>query len=288
MKDQKIELPELPSWHEAERNCLFDAETPLDRFIFDNEPSECDDEWRQQLSAVMRESIAPYAKRIAELEAERKRGGEPVLDRGDLAFILDELRQASLYRAANLVADALSAPHPVEPDYRSDWCRAEGCSHKEAGSPVWETQPAEPVKVPSDGIEAVTDAIGAFADTRIMATRCRATQDEVNEAWQEVLDRLSRYGQPAQPTGKSPLQVAAKPSVQPGWQLVPVEPSIAMCIRGAEVTDQAINGHAAAQTYAAMLNAAPTPPADGQAQQDAALPVTPQEEEAWSEMEKRQ
>lgn len=62
--------------------------------------------------------------------------------------------------------------------------------------------------------------------------------------------------------------VAAQRCVPDGWKLVPVEPSIAMCIRGAEVTDQAINGHGAAQTYAAMLNAAPAPPAADQAQQE--------------------
>ena len=55
--------------------------------------------------------------------------------------------------------------------------------------------------------------------------------------------------------------IAAQPSVPEGWKMVPVEPSIAMCIRGAHVSDQAVNGHAAAQVYAAMLNAAPTPPA---------------------------
>lgn len=55
------------------------------------------------------------ALRRAAIEADRKRRREPVLDRADLAFILDELREAGLYRAANLVAEVLHAAQPDEP-----------------------------------------------------------------------------------------------------------------------------------------------------------------------------
>lgn len=125
MKDQKIELPELPSWHEAERNCLFDAETPLDRFIFDNEPSECDDEWRQQLSAVMRESIAPYAKRIAELESERQRRGEPIGVEitaliANMAAFLEVSGDPYADPLIKHAREVLSAPQPAEPVIISD------------------------------------------------------------------------------------------------------------------------------------------------------------------------
>ncbi|MDS1142428.1 hypothetical protein RE432_18495 [Pusillimonas sp. SM2304] len=65
---QQFKLPPLPTWNEAERNCLRNNETPLDRFIFDNEPSVCDAEWRQQLTAVLHAAIA----------LDRQGRGEPV------------------------------------------------------------------------------------------------------------------------------------------------------------------------------------------------------------------
>lgn len=75
---------------------------------------------------------------------------------------------------------------PADSDDRSDWCRFEGCSHKKAGSPVWERvaepvkcetckdsgivghseicpscadkwKPAEPVKVPTDYLQGLSD-----------------------------------------------------------------------------------------------------------------------------------
>ena len=45
-------------------------------------------------------------------------------------------------------------------------------------------------------------------------------------------------------------------AVPDGYVLVPAQPSIAMCINGAAAADNEINGHAAAQVYAAMLLAA--------------------------------
>ncbi|SOZ63499.1 hypothetical protein CBM2617_A70063 [Cupriavidus taiwanensis] len=74
----------------------------------------------------------------------------------------------------------------------------------------------------------------------------------------------------ATPTIKEPLKVdavgaddAPQCHAPEGWKLVPVNPSIAMCIRGAAGADNEINGHAAAQVYAFMLDAAETPPATG-------------------------
>lgn len=43
------------------------------------------------------------------------------------------------------------------------------------------------------------------------------------------------------------------------WQLVPVEPSIAMCIHGAEKVAGS-DGRSMAEVYRAMLHAAPVPP----------------------------
>jgi hypothetical protein len=51
----------------------------------------------------------------------------------------------------------------------------------------------------------------------------------------------------------------AEVEIPEGWKLVPVKPTIAMCIRGADGADNAINGHAAAQVYAFMLAAAEAP-----------------------------
>lgn len=51
----------------------------------------------------------------------------------------------------------------------------------------------------------------------------------------------------------------SKDTNTPAWKLVPVDPSIAMCITGATVTGDAITGHVAAKVYAAMLHAASAP-----------------------------
>jgi len=51
----------------------------------------------------------------------------------------------------------------------------------------------------------------------------------------------------------------AEVEIPEGWKLVPVKPTIAMCIRGADGADNSINGHAAAQVYAFMLAAAEAP-----------------------------
>ncbi len=59
----------------------------------------------------------------------------------------------------------------------------------------------------------------------------------------------------------------ARHATPQGWRLVPDQPSIAMCIHGAAVTDGAINGHAAGQVYAMMLLMAERP--DVQAVPDA-------------------
>lgn len=81
--------------------------------------------------------------------------GEPVLDRADLAFILDELREAGLYRAANLVADALQAPQPAEPSGASTLHNADSG----AQNGIQATQPANPtIKEPLTVAESMFDA----------------------------------------------------------------------------------------------------------------------------------
>lgn len=46
----------LPTWKEAKENIDLDAETPLDTFIFENEPLAYDasKEWREQLINVLK------------------------------------------------------------------------------------------------------------------------------------------------------------------------------------------------------------------------------------------
>jgi hypothetical protein len=65
----KIELPPLPEWSEAESNVKNGVATPLDIFIHRNEPAGDDEyEWRDELEAAIHAAI----------EAGRKRRGEPV------------------------------------------------------------------------------------------------------------------------------------------------------------------------------------------------------------------
>ena len=55
----------------------------------------------------------------ASIEHDRQQRGEPAsgayISKPDLVYVLCELRDAGLYGAAQIVADALAAPQPAEP-----------------------------------------------------------------------------------------------------------------------------------------------------------------------------
>lgn len=215
MKDQKIELPPLPKPDGHINKVLPFGTLSVEAITIEH------------AAKFARAAIEPYAQRIAELEADRQRRGEPILWYRprpgaeahadgrcyDVVFSdPNDARFFPLYR---------NAPHPAEPDDRSDWCRAEGCSHKEAGSPVWETQPAEPVKEATDSLgipKSCGKPLCAPSDHHPLCDKAepvKAPSDEEIDAVfvpmgqtvgltyagirEGVRTLFDRYGQPAQP-----------------------------------------------------------------------------------------